>query len=95
VAYYAVTRERGASWVASLAMREQDAWGEHAAFMDALVEEGFIILGGPLGDGTTTLLIVDAESRHDVEARLADDPWTPMDLLRIAKIEPWEILLGR
>jgi uncharacterized protein YciI len=95
VAYYAVTRERGRSWVASLAMREQERWDEHAAFMDALVEDGFIILGGPLGDGRMTLLIVEAESEHDVEARLADDPWTAMDVLRIAKIEPWEILLGR
>jgi hypothetical protein len=29
-----------------------------------------------------------------VHARLEDDPWTPMGLLRIAKIEPWQILLG-
>jgi hypothetical protein len=25
---------------------------------------------------------------------LADDPWTPMGLLRIVKIVPWRILLG-
>jgi hypothetical protein len=25
--------------------------------------------------------------------RLADHPWTRMDLLRVTSIEPWEILL--
>jgi len=75
-------------------MREQSRWDEHAAFMDALVEDGFVVLGRPLGDGAEFLLIVDAESEQAVEARLADDPWTPMGLLRIARIERWEILLG-
>ena len=35
-----------------------------------------------------------AESEQAIEARLADDPWTPMGLLRIARVERWEILLG-
>ncbi len=94
VIYYAVTRERGESWDASLAMREQEKWDEHAEFMDALVDDGFVILGGPLGDGGKFLLIIDAESEQEIDARLADDPWTPMGLLRIAKVERWEILLG-
>ena len=49
--YYAVTRERGENWDARLPMRRQAKWDEHAAFMDALADEGFIVLGGPLGDG--------------------------------------------
>jgi hypothetical protein len=54
--YFAVIRERGENWNASLPMRQQEHWDEHAAFMDALAEEGFIILGGPLGDGERVLL---------------------------------------
>lgn len=94
MARYAVTRERGENWDASRAMRDQDQWDAHAAFMDGLVEDGFVILGGPLGDGATFLLIIDAESERDIVARLADDPWTPTGLLRIARVEPWKILLG-
>jgi uncharacterized protein YciI len=92
--YYAVTREQGENWNASLTRREQEQWDEHAAFMDALVDEGFVVLGGPLGDGTNVLLIINTESEQTIEARLADDPWTPMGLLRTVKIERWEILLG-
>jgi len=48
---YAVIRERGQVWDTSREMREQERWDEHAAFMEALVDEGLIVLGGPLGDG--------------------------------------------
>ena len=95
VTYYAVTRERGENWDARLPMRQQEQWDEHAAFMDTLADEGFVVLGGPLGDGEKKfLLIIDAEGEQEIAARLADDPWTPMGLLRIAKVERWEILLG-
>ena len=95
--YFAVTRQRGANWDDSRPMREQERWAEHAAFMDALAEEGFVLLSGPLGDGTRphrALLIVDADSADIIHARLAADPWTPMQLLTTAAIDRWEILLG-
>ena len=63
-------------------------------FMDGLVDDGFVVLRGPLGDGSEILLIVNGENEGQIRARLRDDPWTPMDLLRVAKIEPWEILLS-
>ena len=74
-------------------MREQERWGDHAAFMDGLADDGFIVLGGPLGDGSSFLHVVDAASEQEIGARFAADPWTPLELLRILSIEPWEILL--
>ena len=38
-------------------------------------------------------MAVSADSEQAVEARLAEDPWRPMGLLRTAAIEPWEILM--
>jgi uncharacterized protein YciI len=93
--YYAVLRERGENWDARLPMRQQEQWEEHAAFMDALTDDGFVILGGPLGDGEKKfLLTIAAESEQAIEARFAGDPWTPLRLLRTASVERWEILLG-
>ena len=94
MSYYAVTERQGAKWDPARARREQDNWDEHAAFMDALVEDGFVVLGGPIGDGDEVLLIVRAESEAEIEARLDEDPWFPMDVLRIARIERWQIWLG-
>jgi uncharacterized protein YciI len=95
--YFAVIRERGANWDDARPMRAQKGWDEHAAFMDALAEDGFVVLAGPLGDGTTlhrALLVCDADSEDAIRARLVDDPWTPTDMLRIASIDPWEIVIG-
>ena len=64
--YYLVRREHGPAWDASRPRREQDGWDEHAAFMDELAAEGFVVLGGPVGegDGDYALNVVDAESEE-------------------------------
>jgi len=93
MSYFLVTEEPGPSWDASRARREQDEWDAHAVFMDALVEDGFVVLAGPVGDGVRVLLVTEAETARDVEARLAEDPWMPMGILTVARIEPWEVLL--
>src|SRR3954447_2254198 len=91
--YYVVTREPGPAWDGSRRMRQQDRWEDHADFMDGLAEEGFIVLGGPLGDGTRFLHVVAASGEQEIEARFAPDPWTALELLRVPSIEPWQILL--
>ena len=94
MSYFVVIREAGPAWAPASSIREQEQWTEHAAFMDALVEDGFVVLGGPLGDGPTTLLIVDSGSEDEIRTRFADDPWTHLGLLQISKIEPWDVLLS-
>jgi uncharacterized protein YciI len=75
-------------------MREQADWPAHAAFMNGLVDEGSIVLGGPLGEEEKQfLLIFDAESEDAIRRKLDADPW-PTDMLRIESITPWEIVLG-
>jgi hypothetical protein len=92
--YFLVTRAWGPAWDPSRARREQRGWDEHAAFMDALVADGFVVLGGPVGDVETgrALLVVRAESEEAVRERLAGDPW-PEDLLTIESVEPWTVWL--
>ena len=92
--YYLVERAKGPAWDHSRGRREQDGWDAHAAFMDALAEEGVVLLGGPIGegDGENALLIVDAESEAEIRARLAEDPWTD-DMLTIESVKPWSVWL--
>lgn len=90
--YYAVIREHGEAWNAARGLREQRDWDEHAAFMDGLFEEGFVVLAGPLGNDAA-LLICAAADADEVRARLAPDPWGE-EMLRLGRVEPWEVLLG-
>jgi uncharacterized protein YciI len=90
--YFAVSRRWGPAWDRARPLREQQQWAEHAQYMDELVDDGFVVLGGPLGDGA--LLIVIAEGEDTVRARFEADPWSPTQMLTTASVEPWQILLG-
>ncbi len=94
MATFAVTRVHGPRWDPARAIREQDGWDHHAAFMDGLVDDGFVILGGPLGTGDRALLAVEAPGEKEIRARLSGDPWEPAGLLRVGTIEPWLLWLG-
>lgn len=74
-------------------MREQDGWAKHAKFMDDLVDEGFLILGGPLEGERETMHIIDAPSEGAIRERFATDPWWVNGMLTPVRIERWEIVL--
>jgi uncharacterized protein YciI len=93
MANFAVRLVHGPGWDASRPIRSQDAWDEHAAFMDGLVDEGFIILGGPVGDGEQTLHVVEAADENQIRTRLAGDPWASAGLLQIGTVETWALWL--
>lgn len=61
--------------------------------MDSLVEEGFVVLGGPLADERQVLHAISAPSEEAVRQRLAQDSWHQNGMLVIKSIEPWTILL--
>ena len=87
-------RTRGEAWQESLPLEGQRNWDAHAAFMNGLQKEGFVVLGGPLEDTPDVLLLIRASTPDEIIERLAADPWTGQDLLRISKIAPWQLRLG-
>jgi len=93
MSYFALTLVHGPGWDPGRPIREQPAWDEHAAFMDGLVDDGFIIIGGPVGDGRQTLHAVQADDENEVAARLTADPWAAMGLLEVGEIRPWALWL--
>jgi uncharacterized protein YciI len=47
---FVVIREQGPGWDRSREMRKQDYWPEHVDFVNRIVDEGRMLLGGPLGE---------------------------------------------
>ena len=90
--FLVVLRRSGPEYDHSKPLEEQSGWEEHAAFMDALVDDGFIVLGGPLGDEVRTAHAVDAESEAVIRERLARDPWSGSHLV-VDSIDQWTIRL--
>ena len=90
--FLVVLHRSGPQWDSSRPLEEQSDWPAHAAFMDGLVDEGFIILGGPLADEVRVAHVVEAESEAEIHATLARDPWSETHL-QIGSIDPWTIRL--
>jgi uncharacterized protein YciI len=91
---FAVIRARGPAWDHSRPLEGQPEWPAHATFMNGLKAEGFVVLGGPLEGTSEVLLIVRAENEAEVRSKLAADPWSANDLLRVARTAPWTLRLG-
>ena len=90
--FLVVLRRSGPEYDHSKPLEEQSGWAEHAAFMDALVDDGFIVLGGPLDDEVRTAHAVEAESEDAIRERLARDPWSGSHLV-VDSIDQWTIRL--
>jgi hypothetical protein len=75
---YIVEQLRGPAYDDQRQLREQVDWDPHAAFMDGLLEEGFVLLGGPVGGGEweVALLVV-----HE-------------SVLALGSVRPWTLWLG-
>jgi uncharacterized protein YciI len=90
--FLVLLRRDGPEWDRSKPMEEQSRWDEHATFMDQLVDDGFIVLGGPLADEVRVAHAVEAESEDAVRATWARDPWSKTHLV-VDSVEPWTIRL--
>jgi uncharacterized protein YciI len=77
--------------------REQPFWDEHAAFIDQLVDEGFVLMGGPLLDEAGmpqgALLIVNAGDENEVREKLKNDPWFQRGILKLESVKRWQIFI--
>jgi uncharacterized protein YciI len=75
--------------------REQPLWDEHARFIDQLVDDGFILMGGPLVDEGGSLLILNAEDKSEVRKKLMNDPWAKHGILKLESVKRWEIFIDQ
>ena len=90
---YAIWRRREGGWKERAPIEAQADWAGHAAFMMKGEAEGRVLLAGPIDD-TGALIVVRATSPQDVEAWLADDPWTASGILVTERIARWTLRIG-
>ena len=90
--FHVVVHRSGPDWKAGAPLEEQSGWQAHADFMDGLVDEGFIVLGGPLADEHRVILAIEAASEDEVHATLARDSWSGSHLVT-ESVEPWLVRL--
>lgn len=91
---FVVSMIRGPAWDANTPIRAQALWDEHAKFMDQLTADGFVVLGGPLGNEEgEAMLVVNSPDEASVQKTLARDPWRAAGLLDVPQVRRWTIFL--
>ena len=90
---FVVISSAGPSRDLSKGTREQPLWDEHAAFIDQLVADGFILMGGPLVDEAGAMLIVNADDEDEVRENLMNDPWFERGILKLESVKRWQIFI--
>ena len=83
----------GPNWAAGKGSREQPYWTEHADFMDALFNNGTVIMGGPYADYSNILVIVEAADENAVRDLFRRDPFIEQGILHLANVHEWLIFL--
>lgn len=94
VTVWLVRNARGGKYDFTRDMREQVQWREHAAFMNALVDEGVVLIGGPLQSGREAVLLCCAPGEEELRRRLAADPWVRSGMLTAVSVERLTVALS-
>jgi uncharacterized protein YciI len=89
--FHVTLRRTGPEYDPRLEVGEQTLFAEHAAYMDQLVDEGHIVLGGLLPN-LRTAHVMEAESEEELREIWSRDPWYESHLV-LESIEPWDIRL--
>jgi len=90
--FLVIVSRSGPEWDRSKPLEQQSGWDAHAEFMDSLVNDGVIVLGGPLADEHRVAHAVEAESADAIRAILGRDPWSESHLV-LESIDAWTIRL--
>jgi uncharacterized protein YciI len=96
MALFAVTTAKGPNWRQDQGIRDQQGWEDHARFFDRLVEQGVVVLGGPIEShyqDEVGLLAVRAADESEVRSAFGADPWATSGVLRVKDVRTWTIWL--
>jgi len=87
---YAIIYEPGPKWVKGRTIFDQDLQ-EHGEYMQKLLDEGKLELGGPFSDSSGGMAIIVVNSKDEASAILKADPSIVKGVFT-AKIRPWYIV---
>jgi uncharacterized protein len=74
-------------------VREQADWDAHAEFVDALVERGTMVMGGPFSDNSGSMSLLEGVDVDEARRILEDDPFMQNGVFELDEIREWAIIV--
>lgn len=75
--------------------QEQPDWDAHEAFVDQLVANGTIVMGGPFSDCTGAMLLLEGVSPEEARRIVDHDPFVKNEVFVLDDIREWTIFVDR
>jgi uncharacterized protein YciI len=66
---------------------------DHLAYLQSLVEEGTVVLAGPIGDGTGAMMVLRAASEEAAQRVVERDPYTAAGVGVDHVLRPWNVVV--
>lgn len=64
---------------------------EHLAYLGGLAEQGQVLAGGPIGDGSGAMVVYRVADRAEAERLVADDPYTREGVSGDRELREWTV----
>ena len=82
----------GPTW-SSGSVREQPGWDAHAEFVDALIERGTFVMGGPFSDNSGSMSLLEGIDADEARRILEDDPFMKNGVFVLEEIREWDVFV--
>jgi uncharacterized protein YciI len=66
---------------------------DHLAYLQSLLEEGTVVLAGPVGDGSGAMMVLRAGSEEEARRVVQDDPYTAAGVGVDHLLRPWNVVI--
>ena len=74
---------------------EQADWDAHEAFVDDLVDRGIFVMGGPFGDYSGSMVLLEGVDAEEARRLLAPDPFLHNGVFVLESVQEWTVYVDR
>ena len=82
----------GPTWTSG-SVREQPDWDAHAEFVDALIERGTFVMGGPFSDNSGSMSLLEGIDADEARRLIEDDPFMKNGVFVLEEIREWNVFV--
>jgi uncharacterized protein YciI len=82
----------GPTWTSG-SVREQPDWDAHAEFVNALIERGTFVMGGPFSDNSGSMSLLEGIDVDEARRILEDDPFMKNGVFVLEEIREWNVFV--
>ena len=66
---------------------------DHLAYLQSLLEEGTVVLAGPVGDGSGAMMVLQVGSEEEARRVIEADPYTAAGVGANHVLRPWHVVI--